>query len=81
MIKDGKTIRPSAPAGGAPIDRTRPTAPMREERTQPNPQSVPEGGTSVFPALDAHAGGPAKGSPATIGKPGGGGKSFRVGGG
>lgn len=80
-MNDGKSFTPAPPMKGRPIDRTLQTPPVREERTQPNPQSIPDGGNSVFPALDANAGGPAKGSPATIGKPGGGAKSFRVTGG
>lgn len=71
---------PATPA--RPVDFTRNAPkPAREERIQPNPGSVPEGGNSPLPQIDRHAGGPAKNSPATIGKPGGGGKSFKITGG
>lgn len=68
-----------------PMDWTRPAMPAKPSgasaaSSMPNPASAADGGLSVFPALDANAGGMAKGSPATVGAPGGGRKSFRVGG-
>jgi hypothetical protein len=88
MANDGKTSpfgngQGGARGGGArPADLvTNPPKPAREERIQPNPQSIPEGGTSPFPAIDRNAGGPAKQSGASVGKPGSGTKPFRVGGG
>ncbi len=87
MANDGKTNpfgngNGGARGGGArPLDLTRPSPPPTSDRERPNPQSIPAGGDSVFPAIDANAGGPAKGSPATIGRPGSGAKSFRLTGG
>lgn len=66
--------------GGAatPPDLTRPKPPATPPREQPNPNSIPDGGPSVFPQTDRNAGGPAKNQPATVGKPSGGYKPFRV---
>lgn len=68
-----------------PMDWTQPPMPSKPggagaTASMPNPASMPDGGASVFSSIDGNAGGPAKGSPATVGAPGGGRKSFRVGG-
>lgn len=69
-----------------PMDWTQPPTPSKPggasaAASMPNPASMPDGGASVFSSLDGNAGGPAKGSPATIGAPSGGKRSFRVSGG
>lgn len=68
-----------------PMDLTAPAPPTKPSSSgaaasMPAPGSAPDGGTSVFSSLDGNAGGAAKGSPATVGIPGGSRRSFRVGG-